>query len=92
MCSTPEMTAVGRNGGFADHVIVDKSVVFPIPDKLKSEYAAPLMCAGWTVHGAYRGYKIKPKSRVAVLGIGGLGHLGIQYSKALNFHVTAITS
>ena len=92
MCSAPEMTAVGRNGGFADHVIVDESVVFPIPPKLKSEHAAPLMCAGWTVHGAYRGYKVKSKSRVAVLGIGGLGHLGIQYGKALDFQITAITS
>tara|TARA_B110000881_G_scaffold6790_1_gene5265 strand:- start:1134 stop:2141 length:1008 start_codon:yes stop_codon:yes gene_type:complete len=92
MCASPEMTAVGRNGGFADYVKADKSVVYPIPEKLKSEHAAPLMCAGWTVHGAYRGYKVKPKDRVAVIGIGGLGHLAIQYGKAMGYHVTAVTS
>ena len=92
MCASPEMTAVGRNGGFADYIKADKSVVYPIPEKLKSEHAAPLMCAGWTVHGAYRGYKVKPKDRVAVIGIGGLGHLAIQYGKAMGYHVTAVTS
>ena len=92
MCVSPEMTAVGRNGGFADYIKADKSVVYPIPEKLKSEHAAPLMCAGWTVHGAYRGYKVKPKDRVAVIGIGGLGHLAIQYGKAMGYHVTAVTS
>jgi len=92
MCASPEMTAVGRNGGFGDYVKADKSVVYPIPEKLKSEHAAPLMCAGWTVHGAYRGYKVKPKDRVAVIGIGGLGHLAIQYGKAMGYHVTAVTS
>ena len=92
MCVSPEMTAVGRNGGFADYIKADKSVVYPIPEKLKSEHAAPLMCAGWTVHGAYRGYKVKPKDRVAVIGIGGLGHLAIQYGKAMGHHVTAVTS
>ena len=92
MCASPEMTAVGRNGGFADYIKADKSVVYPIPEKLKSEHAAPLMCAGWTVHGAYRGYKVEPKDRVAVIGIGGLGHLAIQYGKAMGYHVTAVTS
>ena len=92
MCASPEMTAVGRNGGFADYIKADKSVVYPIPEKLKSEHAAPLMCARWTVHGAYRGYKVKPKDRVAVIGIGGLGHLAIQYGKAMGYHVTAVTS
>ena len=92
MCSASEMTAIGRNGGFADFVKVDNSVVYPIPTKLKSEHAAPLMCAGWTVHGAFRGFNVKFKDRVAVIGIGGLGHLAIQYGKAMGYHVTAVTS
>lgn len=92
LCASPEMTCVGRNGGFADHVVADDSVIYKIPKKLKSAVAAPLLCAGWTVHGAYRGHQVKKGSQVAVVGIGGLGHLGLQYAKALKFKVSAITS
>ena len=92
MCPSSEATCVGRNGGFADFVKADSEMVYQIPKEIKSEHAAPLMCGGWTVHGAFRGYKVKKGSRVAVLGIGGLGHLGLQFGKAMGFKMTAITS
>ena len=92
MCPNSEATCVGRHGGFADYVKADASLIYLIPKKIKSEHAAPLMCGGWTVHGAYRGYKVTKGSRVAVVGIGGLGHLGLQFGKAMGFKMTAITS
>lgn len=80
-------------GGFASHAIAKESHVFPIPDSIPSKYAAPLMCAGLTVYSPLNKYLKgdgKGKS-VAIIGIGGLGHLGIQFAKALGAKVTAFS-
>lgn len=62
-----------------------------LPDAVPYELAAPTLCAGYTVWAAIRRAAPRPAGRVAVVGIGGLGHLAIQYAKAAGFHVTAVT-
>ena len=62
-----------------------------IPDKVSYEQAAPIFCAGYTVYGGLRWADPQPHERVAVLGIGGLGHLAVQYAKAAGFETIAIS-
>jgi uncharacterized zinc-type alcohol dehydrogenase-like protein len=83
---------VGRNGGFADKVRVNSKFAIPVPQALESENAAPLMCAGITVYSPLRNHGVRPSSRVGVIGIGGLGHLGIQFAKTFGAEVTAFST
>src|SRR5271163_2676203 len=92
LCAKAQPTCVGRNGGFADKVRVNSRFAVPIPAALESENAAPLMCAGITVYSPLRNYGVRPSSRVGVIGIGGLGHLGIQFAKAFGAEVTAFST
>lgn len=80
-------------GGYASHAIANKSHVFPIPESIPSEFAAPLMCAGLTVFSPlFRNLNGDGKGKlVGIVGIGGLGHLGIQFAKALGAKVVAIS-
>ncbi len=81
----------GHRGGFADFLTCDSRFVFPIPDAMPSAMAAPLFCAGQTVFTALlRG--TRPDMRVGVLGIGGLGHLAIQFAAKFGCSVTALSS
>ena len=81
----------GHHGGFADFLTCDARFVFAIPDALPSPMAAPLFCAGQTVYTALiRG--TRPDMRVGVLGIGGLGHLAIQFATKFGCIVTALSS
>jgi uncharacterized zinc-type alcohol dehydrogenase-like protein len=64
----------------------------PVPTVLDSENAAPLLCAGITVYSPIRNHGVRPSSRVGVIGIGGLGHLGIQFAKAFGAEVTAFST
>jgi alcohol dehydrogenase (NADP+) len=70
-------------GGYADYVRVAHEYAFKIPDNLPSDVAAPLLCAGTTVFTPLKEAGVKPGKRVGVVGIGGLGHLGIQFAKAM---------
>ena len=90
ICPKGQPTCVGREGGYATHVRVDGRFAFPIPEALPSEAAAPLFCAGITVFAPLLRHA-NGMSRVGVIGIGGLGHLAIQYARALGCHVTAIS-
>jgi uncharacterized zinc-type alcohol dehydrogenase-like protein len=92
LCAKAQPTCVGRNGGFADKVRVNSKFAIPVPEVLESENAAPLMCAGITVYSPLRNYGVRPSSRVGVIGIGGLGHLGIQFAKAFGAEVTAFST
>jgi alcohol/geraniol dehydrogenase (NADP+) len=92
LCAKAQPTCVGRNGGFADRVRVNSRFAVPVPTALESENAAPLMCAGITVYSPLRNYDVRPSSRVGVIGIGGLGHLGIQFAKAFGAEVTAFST
>ena len=91
LCRQTKPTCVGRHGGYATRVIVDARFAAPIPDSLPSEYAAPLLCAGITVFASLSRHSLKPGSRVGVVGIGGLGHLAIQYAHAMACAVTAFS-
>jgi len=79
-------------GGFAEYHIANEKFTFPIPDELSSEHAAPLLCAGITVFTPLKTWGVGPGTRVAILGVGGLGHLAVQYAAALGAHVTALSS
>lgn len=82
----------GRFGGFADYVIADSRFAFTIPDGLDSPHAAPLLCAGATVYAPLRRFGLQAHHSVCVIGIGGLGHLAIQYAAAFGCEVTALSS
>ena len=92
LCAKAQPTCVGRNGGFADKIRVSSRFAVAVPAALESEHAAPLMCAGITVYSPIRNYGVRPSSRVGVIGIGGLGHLGIQFAKAFGAEVTAFST
>jgi uncharacterized zinc-type alcohol dehydrogenase-like protein len=92
LCPESEATCVHRNGGYADRVRANNRFVVPIPDALDSEPAAPLLCAGITVYNPLRINGINPSSRVGVVGIGGLGHLAIQFARVFGAEVTAFST
>ncbi len=92
MCTSPEETIVGRHGGFADKVRARAESVFPLPEELDIESAGPLFCAGITVFNPLIQYDIKPSDSIAVIGIGGLGHIALQFLRAWGCEVTAFTS
>ncbi len=80
------------HGGFAESIIVDSRFAFLIPEKLESENVGPLMCGGITVYAPLVTYKVKPSMKVGVIGIGGLGHLALQFARAFGCEVTAFSS
>lgn len=86
----PGMLGLTINGGFAQYMKADARVVSKVPDSIPWAEAAPLFCAGATVYGALLAGEPKPGQWVAMVGIGGLGHLGIQYAKAMGYKVVAI--
>lgn len=92
LCATAEATCVHRNGGYANRVRANARFVLPIPDALPSERAAPLLCGGITVYNPLRTHGVNPSSRVGVVGIGGLGHLAIQFARVFGAEVTAFSS
>ncbi len=87
-----DTTVMVPYGGFSSSVIADHRFVYPIPPNMPSEIAAGLMCAGVTVYSAIRTHVTSPKLKVAVLGMGGLGHLAIQFAHAFDCEVTAMSS
>jgi len=92
LCSRNQPTCVGRPGGFAHSIIVNSKFAIPVPDNLDSVNAAPLLCAGITVYNPLRIYNVKPSMKVGIIGIGGLGHLAIQFAHAFGCEVTAFSS
>ncbi len=92
LCLAAEATCVHRHGGYANRVRANARFVSPIPEALDSEHAAPLLCAGITVYNPLRTHGINPSSRVGIVGIGGLGHLAIQFARAFGAEVTAFSS
>ena len=85
-----KVTGIAFDGGYADYVVASWQVLAHIPDGLKSEDAAPLMDAGVTTFNPLRHSGAKPGDVVAILGIGGLGHLGIQFAAKMGFDTVAI--
>jgi alcohol/geraniol dehydrogenase (NADP+) len=91
LCADNTATCVDHYGGFADRIRVDGRFAFPIPEGIESENAAPLMCGGSTVYSPLRRWA-RSSMRVGVVGIGGLGHLALQFASAMGCEVTAISS
>jgi len=91
-CSDAQYTIIGHHGGFAEQVRAVASSVVVIPDGIELESAGPLFCAGITVFNPLIQFSIKPTAKVAVIGIGGLGHLALQFLNAWGCEVTAFTS
>ncbi|MBO9532184.1 MAG: alcohol dehydrogenase catalytic domain-containing protein [Solirubrobacteraceae bacterium] len=89
-CENGQVPGISYDGGYADHVIVPASALASIPDDLGAEDAAPLLCAGITTFNALRESGARPGDLVAVLGIGGLGHLGVQFARHMGFETVAI--
>ncbi len=92
LCSNNEQTIIGRHGGFADKIRCHWSWAIPLPDELSLENAGPLFCGGITVFNPIIQFGVKPTHKVGVVGIGGLGHLAIQFLNKWGCHVTAFTS
>ena len=92
LCALAQPTCVGRNGGYADAVRVNSRFAIPVPEGLESENVAPLLCGGITVYAPIRNHGVRPSSRVGIIGIGGLGHLGLQFAKAFGAEVTALST
>jgi D-arabinose 1-dehydrogenase-like Zn-dependent alcohol dehydrogenase len=89
-CQNPSIPGVTYDGGYADYVIAPAEALASIPESLNSAEAAPLLCAGITTFNAIRNSKARASDLVAILGIGGLGHLAIQYAAKMGFEVVAI--
>ena len=92
LCASARGTIVGRHGGFADHVRADATWTVPVPAGIEPEVAGPLLCGGVTVFNPIIQYGIKPTDRVGVIGIGGLGHMALQFLHAHGCEVTAFSS
>ena len=90
MCTNRKVTGVDFDGGYAEYMIAPASAVAAIPDELPAEEAGPFMCAGVTVYNALRNSGARSGDVVAVHGIGGLGHLGVQYARQMGFQTVAI--
>ena len=89
-CRNQEYTGIHHDGGYAEVMIAKASGLMSIPDSMSSADAAPLLCAGLTTFNALRNAPARAGDLVAVLGIGGLGHLGVQYARRMGFEVVAI--
>jgi len=90
LCKNEKITGITNDGGYAEYVIAAAEAVAAIPEELAAADAAPLLCAGITVFNALRNAGGQPGDLVAVQGIGGLGHLGIQYARQMGFRTVAI--
>jgi len=89
-CQFVQTTGISFDGGYGEYMLAPASAVAIVPDDLSSVEAAPLMCAGLTTFNALRNSAARPGDVVAVLGIGGLGHLGVQYAAKMGFRTVAI--
>jgi D-arabinose 1-dehydrogenase-like Zn-dependent alcohol dehydrogenase len=90
MCVHRKVTGFDFNGGYAEYMIARAETLAAIPDALPAEEAGPFMCAGVTVYNALRNAGARAGEVVAVHGIGGLGHLGVQYARQMGFETVAI--
>ena len=92
LCSSAEQTMIGRYGGFADRVRCHWSWAIPLPPGLPAQASGPLFCGGITVFGPILQFGVLPIHRVGVVGIGGLGHMALQFLNKWGCHVTAFSS
>jgi D-arabinose 1-dehydrogenase-like Zn-dependent alcohol dehydrogenase len=89
-CQVVKITGITHDGGYADYMIAPAESVALVPDELSAVEAAPLMCAGITTFNALRNSGARPGDVVGILGLGGLGHLGVQYGSQMGFKTVGI--
>ena len=89
-CEEGQVSGVSYDGGYAEYMVAPAEALARIPDDLSDVDAAPLLCAGITTFNALRSSVARPGDLVAILGVGGLGHLGVQYAAKMGFEVVAI--
>lgn len=92
LCDESTGVITHGHGGFASHLVIDGRYCFPLPPELPTEAAGPLLCGGITVYSALRAAGMGSGMRIGVIGVGGLGHLAIQFASRLGNHVTAFTT
>ncbi|MEF2073997.1 alcohol dehydrogenase AdhP [Consotaella aegiceratis] len=90
LCTEQKNTGYSVNGGFADYVVADPDFVGHLPDNIGFLEIAPILCAGVTVYKGLKMTDTKPGDWVVISGIGGLGHLAVQYAKAMGLNVAAV--
>ncbi|GAB3949563.1 alcohol dehydrogenase AdhP [Spirosoma harenae] len=90
LCEHQQNTGYSVQGSYAEYVLADPNYVGHIPDSLSFEEAAPILCAGVTVYKGLKETEVKPGQWVVISGIGGLGHLAVQYAKAMGMRVAAV--
>ena len=89
-CRNLRIPGIHFDGGYADYMVTPIEALASIPDALDAVHAAPLLCAGITTFNALRNSSARPGDVVAIHGIGGLGHLGVQFANRMGFHTVAI--
>ncbi|MCT7949314.1 NAD(P)-dependent alcohol dehydrogenase [Ancylothrix sp. C2] len=92
LCDENQGLIVAGYGGFADYLKVDSRFAFPIPAGIETQHAGPLLCAGITVYSALRSAGMSSGQEIGVIGVGGLGHLAVQFASKLGNRVTAFTT
>jgi len=90
LCGSQQNSGYSVNGSFAEYALADPNYVGRLPSSLEWGHAAPILCAGVTVYKALKETEVKPGEWVVVSGIGGLGHMAVQYAKAMGMHVAAV--
>ncbi|RJX46825.1 alcohol dehydrogenase catalytic domain-containing protein, partial [Halonotius pteroides] len=90
-CERAEITGLTFDGGYAEFTTVPAEALAAVPEDLAAADAAPLLCAGVTTYNALRNADLQPGDLVAVQGVGGLGHLGIQYARAAGYETVAVS-
>ena len=90
-CENAEITGITYDGGYAEYTTVPSEALAAIPEELAAADAAPLLCAGVTTYNALRNTDAQPGDLVAIQGVGGLGHLGVQYAHAAGFETVALS-
>ena len=91
LCEKMEVTGESLKGGYAEYITVSEDFATKVPESMKSEYAAPLFCAGITAYKAVKAAEPKKNKKVAIFGIGGVGHMAIQFAKIEGCKVSGIS-
>ncbi len=86
-----EADGTPTQGGYSDHIVVKEGYVLSIPENLPLDAAAPLLCAGITLYSPLRHWKAGPGKKVAIVGLGGLGHMGVKLAHAMGAEVTVLS-
>ncbi|KAK4188325.1 chaperonin 10-like protein [Podospora australis] len=91
MCENGVVNGVGKNGGYAEYCLINQEAGVVVPNNIKAEIAAPLLCAGVTVYNTLKRANLNPGSNIVVQGMGGLGHLAIAYGRAMGHRIIVVS-